>query len=108
MSFHLPIYADAMAHASINDLATRDEGFIYSCQSSFRSSSILGGIFLDQTSGSECCSSMSRLCSDDSVFYLDVCFCTTCWISGIFISMPIHNETSRVTTFDLYDGVFIF
>ena len=108
MSFHLPIYADAMAHASIIDLATRDEGFIYSCWSFFRSSYILGGIFLDQIGGLECCSSMFRLCSDDSILYSNVCFCTTCWISGIFISMYIHNETSRVTTFDLYNGVFIF
>jgi hypothetical protein len=45
-SFHLPIYADAMAHASIIDLATWDEGFIGSCSSSFRSSSITCGISL--------------------------------------------------------------
>jgi hypothetical protein len=34
MYFHLPIYADAMPHASITNLATWDEGFIDSCPSS--------------------------------------------------------------------------
>jgi hypothetical protein len=47
MSFHLPIYADAMAHTSITDLATRDEGFIDSCPSSFGPNSVLGRISLD-------------------------------------------------------------
>jgi hypothetical protein len=37
MYFHLPIYVDAMAHASITNLATWDEGFIDSCPSSFGS-----------------------------------------------------------------------
>jgi hypothetical protein len=47
MSFHLPIYADAMAHASIIDLATRNEGFIDSCPSSSGPNSMLGQISLD-------------------------------------------------------------
>jgi hypothetical protein len=47
MYFHLPIYADAMAHVSITDLATQDESFIGSCPSSFGFSFVSGGIFLD-------------------------------------------------------------
>jgi hypothetical protein len=66
-SFHLPIYADAMAHASITDLATRDEGFIGSCFSSSRSSSVSGGISLDQLGGSERYSCMFRICSDNTM-----------------------------------------
>jgi hypothetical protein len=67
MYFHLPIYADAMAHASITNLTTWDEGFIDSCPSFSRSNFVLGGISLDQSGSSERCSSMSRLCSDDSM-----------------------------------------
>jgi hypothetical protein len=52
MYFHLPIYADAMAHASITNLATWDEGFIDSCPSSSGSNSILGGISLNQSGSS--------------------------------------------------------
>ena len=52
MSFHLPIYADAMAHASITNLAIWTEGFIDSCHSSSRFSSKLGQISLDQSSSS--------------------------------------------------------
>jgi hypothetical protein len=52
MYFHLPIYADAMAHASITNLATWDEGFIDSCPSSFESNSMFGGISLDQSGSS--------------------------------------------------------
>ena len=47
MFFHLPIYADAMAHASITDLATQDEGFIDSCPSSSGPNFVLGRISLD-------------------------------------------------------------
>ena len=47
MSFHLPIYVDAMAHASIIDLATRDEDFIDSYSSSFGPISVLGQISLN-------------------------------------------------------------
>jgi hypothetical protein len=52
MYFHLPIYADAMAHASITNSATWDEGFIDSCPSSSRSNSMLGRISLDQSGSS--------------------------------------------------------
>jgi hypothetical protein len=105
MSFHLPIYA----HASITDLATRDEGFIDSCPSSSGSSFVSSGISLDQSGGSKHYSSMSRLCSDDSIeICLGVCFCTTLWIGGIFVSMPICSETFKATAFDLYDGIFFF
>jgi hypothetical protein len=52
MYFHLPIYADAMAHAFITNLATWDEGFIDSCPSSSGSNSVLGRISLDQSSSS--------------------------------------------------------
>jgi hypothetical protein len=67
MSFHLPIYADAMAYASITDLATRDEGFIGSCSSSSRSSSISSGISLNQSGGLEVYSYMFKFCSDDTI-----------------------------------------
>jgi hypothetical protein len=52
MCFHLPIYADAMVHASITNLATWDEGFIDSYPSSFGSNSVLGQISLDHSSSS--------------------------------------------------------
>jgi hypothetical protein len=52
MYLHLPIYADAMAHASITNLATYDEGFIDSCPSSSGSNSVLGGISPDQSGNS--------------------------------------------------------
>jgi hypothetical protein len=52
MYFHLPIYADATAHASITNLATWDEVFIDSCPSSSGSNSILGGISLNQSGSS--------------------------------------------------------
>ena len=52
MYFHLPIYADAMAHASITNLAAWDEGFIESCPSSSRSNYVLGQISLDQLGSS--------------------------------------------------------
>jgi hypothetical protein len=52
MYFHLPIYADAMAHASITNLATWDEGFIDSYPLSSRSNSMLGRISLDQSGSS--------------------------------------------------------
>jgi hypothetical protein len=52
MYFHLPIYANVMAHASITNLATWDEGFIDSCPSSSGSNSILGRISLDQLGSS--------------------------------------------------------
>ena len=45
--FHLPIYADAMAHAFITNLATWNDGFIDSCPSSSVSNSVLGQISLD-------------------------------------------------------------
>jgi hypothetical protein len=47
MSFHLPIYANAMAHASITDLATWDEDFIDSCPLSSGPIFVLGRISLD-------------------------------------------------------------
>jgi hypothetical protein len=52
MYFHLLIYADAMAHASITNLATWDESFIDSWPSSSRSNSVLGRISLDQSGSS--------------------------------------------------------
>jgi hypothetical protein len=52
MYFHLPIYADAMVHASITNLATWDEGFIDSCLSSSGSNFVLGRISLDQSGSS--------------------------------------------------------
>jgi hypothetical protein len=48
----LPIYANAMAHASITNLATWNEGFIDSCLSSSGSNSVLGQISLDQLGSS--------------------------------------------------------
>jgi hypothetical protein len=47
MSFYLPIYADAMAHASITDLAIQGEDFIDSSPSSSRPISMLSQISLD-------------------------------------------------------------
>jgi hypothetical protein len=52
MSFHLPIYADALTHASITNLAIWDEGLIDSCHSSSRFSFVLGRISLDQLGSS--------------------------------------------------------
>jgi hypothetical protein len=46
------LYVDAMAHASITNLATLNEGFIDPCPSSSGSNSMLGGISPDQSGNS--------------------------------------------------------